>query len=107
MDDPDAGELPETVCRETPSNMELVPSVGGICSKQRYQHGYGLQSILSQLWRPPLSAFSFHAQQGYVKPSGSCANDGGPNEDRPGGSSGSSHRRLESGQIPSGPLEAR
>ena len=32
--------FPETVCRETPPNMESVPGISGICSKQRCQRGY-------------------------------------------------------------------
>ena len=63
-DDPNVGEVSETVCRETPPNMELVPGISGICSKQRYQRGYRLQSILSQFRQPPLSTFSFHARRG-------------------------------------------
>ena len=64
MDDPNAGELPEIVCRETPPNFESVPGIGRICSKQRYQRGYGIQSIFPQFWRPPLSTSSFHARGG-------------------------------------------
>ena len=107
VDDPDVGKFSETVCREAPPHMELVPSIGGILWQttlstwlQATVHSFSILAATP-------SSFSVYARRGCVEPSGSCADDGGPNEDRPEGSSSQSQRRSESGQITGGPLEAR
>ena len=55
--------------------------------RQRCQCGHRLHPILSQFWQPSHCSIDITVQRGCVKPCGSCPDNGGWDEDSPGGSS--------------------